>query len=54
MQTPGHIGHLLSSNRDGIFCEGYDPSTKFERSQAIMSGASHCDFRYPMKGAADD
>jgi hypothetical protein len=45
----GHIGHLLSCNRDGTFCEGYDPSIKFERSQTIMSGASHCDFRYSKK-----
>jgi hypothetical protein len=45
----GHIGHLLSCNRDGTFCEGYDPSIKFERSQTIMSGASHCDFRYSVK-----
>ena len=21
----GHIGHLMSCNRDGTFCEGYDP-----------------------------
>ena len=42
----GHIGHLLSCNRDGTFCEGYDPTIKFERSQTIMGGASHCDFRY--------
>lgn len=46
----GHIGHLLSCNRDGTFCEGYDPSIQFERSQTIMSGASHCDFRYSAKG----
>lgn len=46
----GHIGHLLSCNRDGTFCEGYDPSIKFERSQTIMRGASHCDFRYSAKG----
>jgi hypothetical protein len=45
----GHIGHLLSCNRDGTFCEGYDPSIKFERSQTIMNGASHCDFRYSAK-----
>jgi len=45
----GHIGHLLSCNRDGTFCEGYDPSIQFERSQTIMSGASHCDFRYSVK-----
>ena len=45
----GHIGHLLSCNRDGTFCEGYDPSINFERTQTIMSGASHCDFRYSAK-----
>lgn len=45
----GHIGHLLSCNRDGTFCEGYDPSIKFERTQTIMSGASHCNFRYSAK-----
>ena len=43
------IGHLLSCNRDGTFCEGYDPSIQFERSQTIMGGASHCDFRYSVK-----
>ena len=42
----GGIGHLLSCNRDGAFCEGYDPKLKLERSQTIMQGASHCDFKY--------
>jgi hypothetical protein len=42
----GEIGHLLSCNRDGAFCEGYDPRLKLERSQTIMQGASHCDFKY--------
>jgi len=42
----GEIGALLSCNRDGAFCEGYDPKLKLERSQTIMGGASHCDFRY--------
>jgi len=42
----GEIGHLLSCNRDGAFCEGYDPKLKLERTQTIMQGASHCDFRY--------
>ncbi len=42
----GEIGHLLSCNRDGAFCEGYDPRLKLARSQTIMQGASHCDFRY--------
>lgn len=42
----GEIGHLLSCNRDGTFIEGYDPSIQFERTQTIMQGATHCDFRY--------
>jgi hypothetical protein len=42
----GEIGHLLSCNRDGAFCEGYDPRLKLERTQTIMQGASHCNFRY--------
>jgi hypothetical protein len=42
----GEIGDILSCNRDGAFCEGYDPRIKLTRSQTIMSGASHCDFRY--------
>ncbi len=40
------IGPLLSCNRDGSFCEGYDPRLKFTRTQTLMQGASHCDFRY--------
>jgi hypothetical protein len=42
----GDIGHLLSCNRDGTFCQGYDPRIKLTRTQTIMEGASHCDFRY--------
>jgi pantoate kinase len=35
----GDIGHLLSCN----------PDIQLERTQTIMKGASHCDFRYKMK-----
>jgi hypothetical protein len=42
----GEIGHLLSCQRDGTFCEGYDPKLKLTRTQTIMQGASSCDFRY--------
>ncbi len=45
----GHIGHLLSCNRDGTFIQGYDPTITFERTQTIMGGASHCDFCYSKK-----
>ncbi len=42
----GDIGDILSCNRDGAFCEGYDPRITLTRTQTIMGGASHCDFRY--------
>ena len=42
----GEIGHLLSCQRDGTFCEGYDKRIKLKRTQTIMQGASHCDFDY--------
>jgi hypothetical protein len=45
----GEIGHLLSCNRDGDFCIGYNPEIELTRTQTIMKGASHCDFRYKMK-----
>ena len=43
------IGHLLSCNRDGTFCVGYNPDMKLTRTQTIMKGANHCDFRYRME-----
>ncbi len=42
----GKIGHLLSCNRDGTFCEGYDSRITLDRKQTIMEGASCCTFRY--------
>ncbi len=42
----GDIGEILSCNRDGAFCEGYDPRIRLTRTQTIMGGARHCDFRY--------
>ncbi len=42
----GEIGHLLSCNRDGSFCDGYNSDIKMTRTQTKMDGASHCDFRY--------
>ena len=49
----GAIGHILSCNRDGTFCEGYDDRIKLARTQTIMGGASHCDFRYRFEPAAE-
>ena len=48
------IGDLLSCNRDGAFCEGYDPHIRFARTQTIMGGASHCDFRYSIRESPSD
>ncbi|WP_299565943.1 L-2-amino-thiazoline-4-carboxylic acid hydrolase [uncultured Sulfitobacter sp.] len=45
----GDIGHLLSCNRDGDFCVGYNPDMELTRTQTIMKGAPYCDFRYRMK-----
>jgi|GEM_PF-1527719 len=36
------IGELLSCNRNGAFCEGYDLKLKMTRAtQTIMEDASH-------------
>lgn len=40
------IGDLLSCNRDGDFCIGYNPQITLTRTQTIMQGAGYCDFRY--------
>jgi hypothetical protein len=50
----GHIGHLLSCNRDGVFCTGYNPRITLERMQTIMEGASHCDFKYRIHDAPQE
>ena len=42
----GSIGHLMSCNRDGTFCQGYDPKITLERKHTIMAGAPRCTFRY--------
>ena len=49
----GEIGHLLSCQRDGSFCEGYDERLKLTRNQTIMQGASHCDFTYRFEDKND-
>jgi hypothetical protein len=40
------LGAVLSCNRDGAFSQGYDPKLKLTRTQTLMGGAAHCDFRY--------
>ena len=43
------LGAVLSCNRDGAFCEGYAPEVKLTRTQTLMGGATHCDFRYDVE-----
>jgi hypothetical protein len=40
------LGAVLSCNRDAALIEGFNPEVDFSRTQTIMGGASHCDFRY--------
>ncbi len=41
-----HLGEAMSCGRDGEMCRGFNPDIHFTRTQTIMRGATHCDFRY--------
>ena len=45
------LGRLLSCNRDFSLVEGFSPTIKLTRTQTIMEGADHCDFRFVEHGA---
>jgi predicted ArsR family transcriptional regulator len=47
----GDLGFVLSCNRDGGFSKGFNPQIALERTQTIMSGATHCDFRFRLPKA---
>jgi hypothetical protein len=40
------LGSVLSCNRDGALIAGFNPNVEFTRTQTIMGGATHCDFRF--------
>ncbi len=40
------LGFLLVCSSDFPMAEGFGPDIKLTRTQTIMEGASHCDFRY--------
>ncbi|MBI1733701.1 MAG: L-2-amino-thiazoline-4-carboxylic acid hydrolase [Candidatus Rokubacteria bacterium] len=40
------LGALLSCNRDFALIQGFNPDVELTRTQTIMDGASHCDFRF--------
>ncbi len=43
------LGGSLSCLRDFALIEGFNPEITLERTQTIMEGASHCDFRFRAK-----
>ena len=43
------LGYLFHCNRDFAMVEGFSPSLTLKRTQTIMQGASHCDFRFVRK-----
>ena len=43
------IGTTFSCTRDFALIEGFNPDISLERTQTIMEGAAHCDFRYRRK-----
>jgi len=40
------LGSCLSCSRDEPFTTGFNPRMKLLRTQTIMQGSSHCDFRF--------
>ena len=40
------LGFLLVCSADFAMADGFGPDIKLTRTQTIMQGASHCDFRY--------
>ena len=43
------LGCLLSCNRDYSLIQGFNPDIELTRTQTVMQGAPHCDFRYKVK-----
>jgi predicted ArsR family transcriptional regulator len=43
------IGYLVHCNRDHAMIAGFNPELELVRTQTVMEGASHCDFRFRKK-----
>jgi len=48
------LGFLLTCSADFSHAEGFGADVQFNRTQTIMQGASHCDFRYALKQSKKD
>ncbi|MFO0956413.1 MAG: L-2-amino-thiazoline-4-carboxylic acid hydrolase [Isosphaeraceae bacterium] len=49
----GDLGSSLSCVRDFALAEGFSPEIELTRTQTLMEGASHCDFRFRRKDAGE-
>jgi hypothetical protein len=47
------LGFLLTCSADFPMSAGFGADVELTRTQTIMQGASHCDFRYALKKAKD-
>ena len=47
------LGFLLVCSADFDTADGFSPDIHLTRTQTIMQGASHCDFRYKRSTATD-
>jgi len=47
------LGFLLTCSADFAHAEGFGADVQLSRTQTIMQGASHCDFRYALKKKKD-
>lgn len=45
------LGFLLTCSADFSMTEGFGADVQLTRTQTIMQGASHCDFRYALKSS---
>ena len=43
------LGYLFHCNRDFAMIQGFNPGIGLERTQTIMQGGDHCDFRFRRK-----
>jgi hypothetical protein len=43
------LGFTVSCARDFAMVEGFNPAIKLERTQTLMEGADHCDFRLSLR-----
>ncbi len=48
------LGFLLVCSSDFAMAEGFGAPVRLTRTQTIMQGASHCDFRYRLEANEED